>query len=207
MATHTPIRWMANLLACCVLAALVACGGDDPVPETPTEEAPAEEAPAEEAPAEEAPAEEAPAEEAPAEDGNGELPEALSTYLDTFSAEERAASNPLSGDAGALATGKEEFESTCFPCHGKTGKGDGPAAQAMKIVPADMSDPARGALVTDGERFLIMKHGIPGTAMQPFGAALSDNQIWTILAHVEALRGGPATGDDSSGGDADKDGG
>jgi len=203
---HTPIRWMANLLACCGLAALVACGGDDPAPETPVEEAPAEEAPAEEAPAEEAPAEEAPAEEAPAEAG-GELPEALRTYLDTFSAEDRAASNPLSGDASAMATGKEEFESTCFPCHGKSGKGDGPAAQAMKIVPADMSDPARGALITDGERFLIMKHGIPGTAMQPFGAALSDNQIWTILAHVEALRGGPATGDDSSGGDADKGGG
>ena len=32
-----------------------------------------------------------------------------------------------------------------------------------------------------------MKGGIPDTAMQAFGAAMSDKQIWEILAYVETL--------------------
>ena len=45
--------------------------------------------------------------------------------------------------------------------------------------------------MTPGEQYLVMKHGIPETAMQPFGAALSDDQIWRILAYVETLRPAP----------------
>jgi mono/diheme cytochrome c family protein len=42
---------------------------------------------------------------------------------------------------GAAATtspssGKEMFTSYCAPCHGKSGKGDGPAAAALKQPPA-----------------------------------------------------------------------
>jgi mono/diheme cytochrome c family protein len=35
--------------------------------------------------------------------------------------------------------GKEMFASYCTPCHGKTGKGDGPAAAALKKAPADLT--------------------------------------------------------------------
>jgi mono/diheme cytochrome c family protein len=34
---------------------------------------------------------------------------------------------------------KVMFQQYCSPCHGKTGKGDGPAATAMKKVPADLT--------------------------------------------------------------------
>ena len=36
-------------------------------------------------------------------------------------------------DAGAM------FQSYCAPCHGKLGKGDGPAAAALKKAPADLT--------------------------------------------------------------------
>ena len=36
-------------------------------------------------------------------------------------------------DAGAM------FQSYCTPCHGKAGKGDGPAAAALKKMPADLT--------------------------------------------------------------------
>jgi mono/diheme cytochrome c family protein len=36
-------------------------------------------------------------------------------------------------DAGAM------FQSYCSPCHGKSGKGDGPAAAALKKTPADLT--------------------------------------------------------------------
>ena len=36
-------------------------------------------------------------------------------------------------------SGSEMFKQYCAACHGKTGKGDGPAASALKQVPADLT--------------------------------------------------------------------
>ena len=36
-------------------------------------------------------------------------------------------------------SGKEMFKSDCAVCHGKDGKGDGPAASAMKTPPTDLT--------------------------------------------------------------------
>ena len=36
-------------------------------------------------------------------------------------------------------SGKDMFNSYCAVCHGKDGKGDGPAASAMKTTPADLT--------------------------------------------------------------------
>jgi mono/diheme cytochrome c family protein len=35
--------------------------------------------------------------------------------------------------------GKAMFDLYCTPCHGKEGKGDGPAAAALKTIPADLT--------------------------------------------------------------------
>lgn len=37
------------------------------------------------------------------------------------------------------ANAQEMFRSYCAPCHGLTGKGDGPAASALKKAPADLT--------------------------------------------------------------------
>jgi mono/diheme cytochrome c family protein len=39
----------------------------------------------------------------------------------------------------SAASGKEMFNSYCAACHGTEGKGNGPAAQALKTPPADLS--------------------------------------------------------------------
>lgn len=41
------------------------------------------------------------------------------------------------------ASGHEMFMSYCASCHGKDAKGDGPAASALKIVPANLTRLAR----------------------------------------------------------------
>ena len=41
------------------------------------------------------------------------------------------------------ATGKEMFTSYCASCHGKDAKGDGPAANALKQLPADLTTLAK----------------------------------------------------------------
>lgn len=39
----------------------------------------------------------------------------------------------------SAASGKQMFEAYCASCHGASGKGDGPAAGALKSAPADLT--------------------------------------------------------------------
>jgi mono/diheme cytochrome c family protein len=41
------------------------------------------------------------------------------------------------------ASGSEMFNSYCAPCHGKEGKGNGPAAASLKIPPANLAELAK----------------------------------------------------------------
>ena len=43
----------------------------------------------------------------------------------------------------SAASGKEMFTSYCASCHGKDGKGDGPAASSLKSAPADLTTLAK----------------------------------------------------------------
>ena len=35
--------------------------------------------------------------------------------------------------------GKAEYHSSCAPCHGKDGKGNGPVSTGLKVPPADLT--------------------------------------------------------------------
>jgi len=41
------------------------------------------------------------------------------------------------------ASGEEMYKHYCAACHGSTGKGDGPAASALKTAPADLTNLAK----------------------------------------------------------------
>jgi len=43
----------------------------------------------------------------------------------------------------SAASGGEMFDSYCAPCHGKSAKGDGPAASALKVPPANLTELAK----------------------------------------------------------------
>jgi mono/diheme cytochrome c family protein len=43
----------------------------------------------------------------------------------------------------SATNGQQMYESYCASCHGKTGKGDGPAASALKTQPTDLTTLAR----------------------------------------------------------------
>ena len=45
--------------------------------------------------------------------------------------------------ATSPASGKEMFKTYCAPCHGESGKGDGPAAPALKTPPSDLTTLAK----------------------------------------------------------------
>jgi len=166
---------------------LVACSGGEKEGSSATE-GPAvavEQAPEEQAPEEQAPAELAPEEQEPiAQEVKPSMSDALAATLAALSEEDRSRPNPLAGQPEASARGGEEFGSLCAHCHGKSGKGDGPASKALGVSPGNLST----SRLRVGERYQVLKRGVPGTAMQGFGAAMSDNQIWQLITYMDTLR-------------------
>ena len=64
--------------------------------------------------------------------------------------------------ATSPASGKEMFAAYCASCHGASAKGDGPAASALKIPPADLTMLAK----SNGGKYPSMKvtSALSGTA-------------------------------------------
>jgi high-affinity iron transporter len=158
---------------------MFACSGEEDVVAS-IEQEPVEQEPVEQELVEQEPVEQ--------ESSKQELPptmsEQLSATLATFGEADRLQPNPLSEQEGASAKGAEDFDALCVHCHGSSGKGDGPAAQALSVPPGDLTV----SEISAGERYQILKNGIPGTAMQGFNAAISDNQTWQLIAFMDSLR-------------------
>jgi len=53
--------------------------------------------------------------------------------------EAKSAVKHTTASSTSPSSGKEMFMSYCAACHGKSGKGDGPAANALKQAPADLT--------------------------------------------------------------------
>jgi high-affinity iron transporter len=87
----------------------------------------------------------------------------------------------------SLAQGKQVFDGNCASCHGATGDGNGPAAQALDPKPADFLDRTRMAAVSPLSAFSAVKHGIRNTPMESF-SELSDEDIWAVSFHLLSLR-------------------
>lgn len=94
-----------------------------------------------------------------------------------------------------LAKGKALYEEAgCFDCHGKTGKGDGPAAATLKdewgypIIPYDFTIPGRmkgGSTLKDLFRTLTV--GIGGTPMPSYADSLSEADRWAMAYYTLSL--------------------
>jgi mono/diheme cytochrome c family protein len=85
-----------------------------------------------------------------------------------------------------LAHGKELF-AACTACHGASGKGDGPAAVALKPPPRDFASPkgwTRGYTLAD--IYVSITEGVQGTGMGAFGT-LSPADRFALAHYIESL--------------------
>ena len=90
-----------------------------------------------------------------------------------------------SGKEADAVTGREIYSNTCLRCHGIDGKG----TMGLQLVPkpADLTSPGiQGRL--DASLFKRIHDGKPNTAMGAWSTALSDDEIWDVLAYVRALK-------------------
>jgi mono/diheme cytochrome c family protein len=85
---------------------------------------------------------------------------------------------------GDSVSGREIYVNTCIRCHGI----DGTGVQSLRLVPApaDLSSPAVQNRL-DGTLFKRIHEGKPNTAMGAWKHALSDEEIWDVLAYVRTL--------------------
>ena len=95
--------------------------------------------------------------------------------------------NPLPPDAAVVEQGAALFGAHCSPCHGPTGRGDGPAAAALDGPPADLTADHVDDH-TDGDIFWWLTYGMAGTAMPGFEGTLSDTERWQLIRFVRSLR-------------------
>jgi mono/diheme cytochrome c family protein len=96
------------------------------------------------------------------------------------------------GRADSSATGEKIFQSRCFVCHGRDGKGSGPASQGLTQKPQDLTDPSWQRGVTDQQIKNVIRAG--GAIMGKSGAMppnpdLSDADLNSLLSYVRHLAG------------------
>lgn len=95
-------------------------------------------------------------------------------------------------NAGDAAAGGARFKQLCATCHGPSGKGDGPAAAAIKPKPRDLTDPAWQKSVTDEYLVKVIQKGGAAVGkspmMTPFGASVNEAQMKDLIAYIRSLK-------------------
>jgi len=96
---------------------------------------------------------------------------------------------------GDPQAGKAKYDVNCAGCHGKTGKGDGPAAAALSPKPQDHTDGKIMNSLSDQYLFDIIKKGGAAVKKAPIMPAnekkLSDQEIWDVVAYIRSLANPP----------------
>jgi hypothetical protein len=93
--------------------------------------------------------------------------------------------NPLLPSESNLNSARQLYGEECAQCHGNHGEGDGPQARTHSPLPADLTDAARMAKVTDGEIFYQITEG--RRPMPSFKNRLTQDQRWQLVLLVRSF--------------------
>lgn len=102
-------------------------------------------------------------------------------------ADEVERKNPIAADEKSLAEGKKVYTNNCAPCHGPSGKGDGPKGVDLKPLPADLSAPEVAA-ESDGALYWKITTG--QRPMPAFKKLLPDDERWHIVNYLHTFGAG-----------------
>lgn len=90
------------------------------------------------------------------------------------------------GSMARLGRRLYEGKGACAHCHGVSGRGDGPAARLASQKPTDLTRREMFRFRSQGERFRVIKQGLPEAGMPPTDQ-LTDAEIRAILAYLQEL--------------------
>ena len=89
----------------------------------------------------------------------------------------------------AQEAGGAIFAANCAICHGAGGDGRGARREGMNPPPANLTLPPWSELTNAGRTFLVIRNGVPRTAMPPW-SMFADKQVWDLVAFITSLQGG-----------------
>ena len=103
--------------------------------------------------------------------------------------------SPTGFTAAAIAEGATLFAAHCAVCHGAEGRGDGPAAAALPVRPANLTQEHVWGH-SDGELFWWITDGYQerrqGRVMPGFAEVLSEDERWAVIDFLHAHLAGIA---------------
>ena len=82
-----------------------------------------------------------------------------------------------------VALGQSLFSTNCASCHGASGQGNGPASRGLSPRPANFWEKKGNTAYLEN----VLREGIPGTAMPPWKAVLSDEQRTAVVTYLRTL--------------------
>jgi len=95
-------------------------------------------------------------------------------------------------DQAGQADGQKVFQTRCFVCHGRGGKGDGPSATGLAEKPQDLTDANWQRSASDDRIRSVIQGGgaaIGKTGAMPPNPDLTQEQIQGLVAFVRSLGG------------------
>lgn len=95
--------------------------------------------------------------------------------------------NPIPPTSQSISEGAGVYQTNCLPCHGVTGKGDGPVGLTLRPPPADLVQHAVPGVHTDGQLFEWISHGYPGSVMPGFDGRLTEEERWHLVNFLRTL--------------------
>lgn len=91
------------------------------------------------------------------------------------------------------ANGESIYVDKCTPCHGPSGKGDGPQADQLPNPPAALGTAELARQSTPSDWYTIITQGNLERFMPPFSNSLSERQRWDVVAYLYTLSTEPGT--------------
>ncbi len=85
-----------------------------------------------------------------------------------------------------LTRGKAVYERHCQSCHGAAGYGDGPAAESLRVAPANFHR-FRSFLRSDEELLRTIEHGVVFSPMHSWRGELTDGEMQDVVAYIRLL--------------------
>ncbi len=92
--------------------------------------------------------------------------------------------NPFAQEMDAIALGKKVYNKYCWTCHGKSGKGDGPAGANLNPKPKDQTGNEIQQL-SDGALFWKITTG--NSPMAAYEKLLTEDQRWQVVSYIREL--------------------